>query len=462
MTGQPVSLTAFWKSFRAKVVGRKFVQDVGILTVTNFVGAALSFAQAILVARWLGPELYGVAALVMSYPTLVYTFFDARSSEASVKYLSEFRARNELDRVRATCKLGYAVDFAIASIAFLVVAVSAHWAARSIVNRPEMTSLIIVCAAAFIPQALIGTSRSVLTVLGRFRLTALVEALMTILRVVLVLGLVMSGWQVTGVVWGNAIAMIATGLVYGVLAWVLTLRAWGGSPFQGNWQTLKGRWREILGFLAYSDLNALLGLISKQSDVLLLGYFRNPTEVGYYKLAKNLASGLSHLTGPLRSVTYPKLVHLWSAGRLSDFRRVLYKLAVTLAIPLTFGVILSVLAAPAAIQYFLGESYLEASVPTQFLLVATGLRLIGFWVSPFYLATGQVRLLTVFALAGAIGAIPIYAVCILFWGASGLAVSRLALTLLTDTTAAVLIMLWGIRTNYGRLSPKPMGSPIGN
>ena len=64
-----------------------------ILTVANLAGAALSLIQGVLIARWLGPESYGVAALVMSYPDLVYTFFDARSSDASVKYLGEFHAR---------------------------------------------------------------------------------------------------------------------------------------------------------------------------------------------------------------------------------------------------------------------------------------------------------------------------------------------------------------------------------
>jgi O-antigen/teichoic acid export membrane protein len=61
----------------------------------------------------------------MSYPTLVYTFIDARTSEASVKFLAEFHVRNERDRILAMCKLGYALDFAIASLAFLVVAISA-------------------------------------------------------------------------------------------------------------------------------------------------------------------------------------------------------------------------------------------------------------------------------------------------------------------------------------------------
>ena len=108
-------LAGTWIAFRAKVIGRKFVRDVGVLTIANGVAAVLSFMTAILVARWLGPELYGVAALLMSYPSVVYTLFDARSPEASVKYLSEFHARGERERVLAMCKLGYVVDVAIAA-----------------------------------------------------------------------------------------------------------------------------------------------------------------------------------------------------------------------------------------------------------------------------------------------------------------------------------------------------------
>src|SRR5574342_174913 len=105
------SIQALWGAFRAKVMGRKFVHDVGVLVVANCAGAGLSLIQGILVARWLGPEQYGIAALVMNYPSLVYTFFDARSVEASVKYLNEFHAGGEPNRVLAMCKLGYVVDF---------------------------------------------------------------------------------------------------------------------------------------------------------------------------------------------------------------------------------------------------------------------------------------------------------------------------------------------------------------
>src|SRR5712692_6415227 len=392
MTVQALSLPALWGTFRTQVIGRKFARDVGILTVANFVGAALSFVQGILVARWLGPELYGVAALVMSYPLLVYTFFDARSPEASVKYLSEFHVRNERDRALAMCKLGYMVDSAIASLTFLVVLITAPWAAQSVAHRPEAVGLIMIYAAAFVPNALIGTSCAALMTLGRFVLIAWVDVLANFLRVTLVLGLVLTDWQVPGIVWGNAIATMATGLLYGIIARVLIRRAWGVSPLQGAWSTLKGRRREIFSFLAYNDLNALLGMIPKQLDVALLGYFRNPMEVGYYRLAKNLAGAVSYAVRPLQLVIYPDLVRLWGSGDQQIFHQKVRRLLLQLGLPLGLAVLAGTQFVPFVLPSLVGHAYRPAMVATQLLLVGWAIWLAFFWVRPAYFSMGHVRL----------------------------------------------------------------------
>lgn len=196
MTEQTVSLPGLWATFRTKVIARKLVRDVGVLTIANGGAAVLSFMQGILVARWLGPELYGMAALAMSYPSLVYTFFDARSSEASVKYLSEFHARGEHERVLAMCQLGYVVDVAIAAVAFVVVLFTAPWAARNIAHEPEAAGLIVVYGAALVPNALVGTASATLATLGHFSLIAKINALTSFLRTAVVLGLVTTGWQI--------------------------------------------------------------------------------------------------------------------------------------------------------------------------------------------------------------------------------------------------------------------------
>src|SRR3989442_13590201 len=252
-----------WKKL-ATLVGRQFAREVGLLTAANFVEAGVSFVQGLLVGRWLGPDLYGVAALVMSFPSLVHTFFDARSAEASVKYLSEFHARGERDRALAMCKLGYSVDFAIASLAFLVILLTANWAAHRIAQGPETLWLIVLYAAAFLPRALLGTSYAVLATLGRFSIIAVVNILTALLRMGLVLGLVLLGWQVAGVVWGNAVAMAVAGLLYGIITYGLVRRTWNASWLAGRWHTLKGHRRSILGFLDYNDFNGFLGLLPMQ------------------------------------------------------------------------------------------------------------------------------------------------------------------------------------------------------
>lgn len=415
-----LSSLSFWETFRVKVLGRNFVRNVGVMTAANTVGAVLSFVQGIVVARWLGPELYGVTALTISYPSLLYSFFDARSTEASVKYLSEFHAQDKRDCVLAVCKLGYILDFSIASVSFLVVAISAPWAARSI-NRPEVAWLIVIYAAAFIPRALGGASYAVLAVLGRFNLIALVEILTTVIRFVLVSALVLSGWQVAGVVWGNVIAMTATGLLYGSTALVLTQRKWGASAVQGKLHVLRERRREIFSFIAYTDLNALLGMIPKQLDVLLLGYFRGPAEAGYYKLARSLSGAVGYLVGPLQSVTYPDFARLSGVKDSWALLQRARRLALQLGLPLGIATLAGTSILPFVLPAMVGAAYLPAVGVAEVLLIGSAIWLSCFWLRPLYLAQGEVKFWTLNAAVIAILSLIGFAIIVPIGGAAGVA-----------------------------------------
>jgi O-antigen/teichoic acid export membrane protein len=389
--GQPWSRTVLWRAFRAKVTGGRFVRDVGVLTIAKCAGASLSFLQGIVVARWLGPELYGTAALVMVPPSLVYAFFDARSAEVIVKYLSEFHARGERTRALAMCQLGYMADLAIASVMFLTVLTTAPWVARSVVRHPEAAGLMVIYAAAYVPHALAGTAYATLAVLGRFPVIAWVDTFLTVLRVALVLGLVLRGWQVAGVVWGNAVAMTATGLLYGTIAGVLMRRTWGAPPPQGSWHALKGYRREIFGFLAYNDLNALIAMIPKQLDVVLLGYFQSPTEVGYYKLAKRISGVMDYLVRPLQSVAYPELARLWGLGSRQALRRKVWRLAVLLGLPLGLAAVVATPLITSWLPVIVGHAYRPAATAVQLLLPGSAVYLAFFWLRPLFLARAWIK-----------------------------------------------------------------------
>jgi len=379
---------------RHSLVGRPFVRHVGALTLANGVVAVLSFVQGILVARWLGPELYGVAALVMSVPALVYTFFDARSAEASIKYLSEFHAQGERERAAAMCRLGYLIDFGVALLAFVGVLFIAPWASREIVRRPELAWLLVFYAAGFLPRSLQGTSYAVLAVHDRFPIIASIDVVITATRVALALGFVLAGWSVAGVVWANTMAMALGGLLYTLPSWRLMKRSWGAVGWAESWSILKGYRQEIARFLAYNDLNALLGMIPKQLDVVLLGYFRNPTEVGFYKLAKSLTAIAGHLVGPLQSVTYAELARIWGLGDTSAFTNKIRRLAFQIGLPIGLLTLGGIVLIPIIIPALFGQAY-HPSVPAlQLLLVGSAIWVTLFWLRPTYLAIGKIRVWT--------------------------------------------------------------------
>jgi len=438
LIGSTIPLTTIWENFRTKVIARKFVKDVGVLTIANVIGAAFNLGQGIVVARWLGPGLYGVAALVMGYISLVYSIFDARSSEASVKYLGKYHALGEREHALAMCKLSYCVDLVIACLIFFFLLLTADVAAKHIVHDTATAGLIIIYGAALIPRALMTTSNGVLVTLGRFPLIAGIEVVTTALRMVLILGFVLAGWQVAGVIWANALSAIASGLIYAAIAWPLIRRTWGACVVQGRFQDLKGARREIFAFFAYSDLNTLIRIVPTQMDALVLGYLRSPTEVGYYKLAKSLSSAVGYVVGPLQSVTYPELARLWALGYRQALWRKVGRLLLWIGLPSGTAVLVIAALTPFALPLLVGDIYLPAVRATQLLLIASAVSVASFWLRPLYLAKGFVRQWFIISCIAIVAFALFYPFGVMRWGYMGAAASMLLLYAL----GVILSVFW--------------------
>lgn len=373
-----------------KLKGKNF-RNVGILTISNFVASILSFLQGIIVAKILGPSSYGIVALVMSYPSLVFSFFDAKSGEASIKYFSEFQTKGHGQKVLAMAKLGYSIDLTIALLALITVFLTGNWAAINIAHKPETEGLMLAYSVTFIPKAFTGTSKAWLTTLSNFSLIAWVEVIITFIRVCLIISFVFIGWEIKGVVWGNGITNILMGLVYGTIGWVKFKQICGAYPSQGKWIKIKEKKKEIFSFVGYNNLSVLLGILTKQIDVLLLGYFHNPSQVGYYQLAKKLSSVVNFLVAPLQSVTYPELAKLLSLGNKQKFQLKIRSLAIKVGLPLGLIVLTSISLVPFFVTLLVGKDYIPAIKATQLLLIGQAFWLTFFWLRPLFLARVLVK-----------------------------------------------------------------------
>ncbi len=383
------------KNLQLRSLWRKAWQGFGghvsVLVIANLISVALSFVQGVIVARILGPVSYGIVALIMTYPDFLFGLLNPQTADVSVKYLGQFYARGEEDRALAMCKLGYTIDFGIALLAFGVIAVSAWWAAGSVVHHPSSAGLIVLYAAAFLPRAMVGTSRAVFAVFDRFSLLAWLSLLSSVARTGMIVGFVLAGWGITGVIWGNVLSSTFYGIALGVLAYRFVIKTWGKSWMTISLRALEDERRGIVRFLFFNDVNLFVGIFFKQFDYLLLGYFRGPQEVGYYRLAKSLAGFVGNLVSPLQSVTYPRLSRLKGSDKQEEMQAFIRRLALWVGFPLGILSLLGLILIPWIIQILVGEAFAPAIPATLLLFVGSGIWLVLFWLRPYFMAQDEIH-----------------------------------------------------------------------
>jgi len=105
----------------------------------------------------------------------------------------------------------------------------------------------------------------------------------------------------------------------------------------------------------------IVNLLSKQADIVVLGYFAGPLQAGYYRLAKKVTSLASVLVNPLQAVLYPRLSKQWGEGRRKDFLQTVSRYAFWVGMPLGLVVWLSLPLLPKAVELLVGEAYAVAA-----------------------------------------------------------------------------------------------------
>jgi O-antigen/teichoic acid export membrane protein len=416
---------------------RRTAASAGGLFLVNVFVAVLGIAQAVLAARWLGARLFGFASLIVSFASLLFLLFDARSRETAVRFIGAFRARNADDRIGVYCRFSYVLDLVVAVAAVGLIAALSPWAARNVVHDPGAWPLIVVFAAALVPNATVTTSSGVLVAARRMSHIAGVEAAAAVVSVGLVLTLVSSGRGIGGFVAGLGAGMALRGGLY-VLAAIAAMRSWGVSLRDGRWSDLADDRRSILRFLFYNQLNAALGAASRYADIVLVGYYRGPTEAGYLRGARAAGDRIDLALWPLAAAIYPQLVELREAGRKDEFWRTVRRMVRVVVLPIALAGAIAVLLMPEVVPRILGPSFVPAVATVQLVVAATFWRAMFFWMRPVFLASDALRRYSVLLGATAAGLLVAWWLVIPRHGHVGAATVLLAGTILQTVAGSLL------------------------
>lgn len=313
---------------------RARIRNIAHLLTGNAGSVALGMPAVALTARALGPESYGMLALILSYVQATKGFADFQVWQPLIRYGAELDPEVDARRLMALFKYGLMVD-AASSLAAWALALAGAALAHLLFGISEELMGAAIGYAIVLPFNIKGTPVAVLRLAGRFRVIAYNQLIAALARLALCVWAFFAD--------AGLIAFVAIWAMTEVLASVLLL----GAAFQQlRDQNLHFLHRAIIGdakrdfpglvrFTWSSNLSLTIWSGTQQLDTLLVGWLTDPRSAGLYYFVKRIARIVQQAAQQVQAVVFPEVTRLWTTGRHAEFRRVVYQTEWMLA---AFGV----------------------------------------------------------------------------------------------------------------------------
>jgi O-antigen/teichoic acid export membrane protein len=288
----------------------------------NLVGGVVPAIAALItvpvIVSRLGEAHYGALTLVTSIVGY-FALLDINASSGSVKYLAEYRARDDAPRMRQLFTLGLVLYLAIGAVGGAAIATWADELATGVFQvgaalQGEAVRALHWGALGFLFGQLQAYLQSVPQALQRFDLSARAEALFGSATSIVTLAVVLAGGSLAAI-------MLARAVVAAVNVVVLLFMARRLLPSLRAERPRRDIVRALAAFSGYAYLSRLASISWAHADKLLIGAYVDMRALAQYAVPFLLANRLFSLIYRLGQVMLPEASRLAALGRTDELRR---------------------------------------------------------------------------------------------------------------------------------------------
>ncbi len=369
-------------------------KDAGLLAASQYAGAIIGLLTNIFAARALGPVEFGSAAIILTYPTLLWSFLSFKPVTIAIKYLSGLRASGNRSELISICKVGYTLDLLTSTAVFLLILATSWWVAEHIYKLPDVSWLIIIYGVSLPFFSLIGTSQAILSSWQYFHWLSLFQILEKLITLILVTGLLSFGLGIPGMILALAIGHSINGIIMLIAATRLLYLDGYGFWWKGSFSNITTLRKELTSFFGWNYLFVTLGGVIGQVPIMLLGRIRGPDEAGFYRLAMSITTVASYVEGSLGKVVYPNLSARWAKGERENIKISLKRWTLQGGLPVGILLIFVIPLLPIFIPMVFGSAYNPIVTGAQIMMVGAAGSAVFFWLNSFYYASGRIVLWT--------------------------------------------------------------------
>lgn len=329
------------------VFGRQIVNGAAWAAVETWGRQIAMFGVFVILARHLGPEAFGLAALAMVVPNILAAPVTRGLPDAIVQ-------RTEIDPIHldsAFCLLA-----ATGALISALIWISASGIA-AMFGQPELEGLIKWTSAIVVIQAFGAVPAAILKRQLHFRLFAVRTLTGSVVGGALGLGMAAAGFGVWSLVWMQL-----------TKAAVETTVILFGSSWRPRLRFSYVRIRELFGFAGPLVLQTLWNFGNDEIPKIVLGAFLGPHAVGIYALARRpLDLLVESLLWPLMAITMPTVSRIQAhPEKINDFFNATVRMAGIIGFPAFVGF---AAVAPVAVPFIFGQHWSVGVAAVQILMI---------------------------------------------------------------------------------------------
>lgn len=401
---------------------RRVVRNTGYLFSAQTISAAISLGQSALAARLLGVEGVGYLGIITQFSSTINRLLSSRMSELVITYLGKFTADDQEQHAAALFKAAALVEICGSTIAYLLVVALSPVGAILFAKNETLSGLFAFYGLSVLANLMYESATGLLQFCNRFSMIAAITVGQSALTLVLIALAFTAERSLYAVVTAYLVgkAVLAVGVSLAAL-WQAR-RVWGKGWWHAPLSLLKEYRKDLFRFGLSTNLSGTLKLLTRDGEILWLGAFSTPLQVGYYKIARAITNILIMPITPLITTTYREVAREIASRSWKNVRYLLRSgtiLSAAFTLPASVGLVFF---GRWVIVTIYGAKFLPTSYSSLLiLLVGVVLVNIFYWNQVVLLPLGMPEIPTQIQFVAAVLNIIGIAVLVPHWGAHGMA-----------------------------------------
>ncbi|SDQ96617.1 flippase [Natronobacterium texcoconense] len=239
----------------------------------------------------LTPDEYGLLFLVISIVTVAQLGSDLGLARSAARYVSD-RKETDPGTVRFVLRTSIRYRLLLLGIVAGALLVGRDLIA-AILETPALTTLLVVGALYLCALSLYSYHQTLFQGFNRVELSARIEVINSVGRVIFVVAFTALGFGVVGALFGY---VLGAGIATVIGAVLLYRQFYTAYPDGSGSRSLRNR---ILEYSVPLTASQGANVLDRQIDTVLVGYFLTPVAVSYYVLGKQISEFVTVISGSL-------------------------------------------------------------------------------------------------------------------------------------------------------------------